>query len=46
MFEFSLFSIGQLMECVEMWRVLRLCIITGGQCKDDVSFSTIQFQPQ
>ena len=34
------------MECVEMWRVLRLCIITGGQCKDDVSFSTIQFQPQ
>ncbi|XP_065919597.1 kinetochore-associated protein 1-like isoform X2 [Dysidea avara] len=37
---------GQLEECVEMWRVLRLCIITGRQCKDNMSFSTIEFQPQ
>ena len=43
---FLLFPVGQLMECMEMWRVLRLCIITGRQCKDDVSFSTIEFQPQ
>jgi len=26
--------------------VLRLCIITGRQCKDNMSFSTIEFQPQ